>query len=89
MILYKCVFLRYVCGSIVISKGNISNLPKSIHKERIIFERFEKDAKLPKGPAIPNPGPTFPRQVATAEKVLSKSNPSRDTMISPRKKIEI
>lgn len=60
-----------------------------MHRERTIFERSENAEKFPKGPAIPNPGPTLPRQVATAEKVLSKSKPSNDTKIRPRKKIDM
>ena len=55
--------------------GNISNRPNSIAKVSTIFEKFENPAYPPKGPAIPNPGPTLLKQDAVAVNVVSKSSP--------------
>ena len=44
--------------------GKISNLPNSIAKDKVSFDRFENPEKFPLGPTIPNPGPIFPMPVS-------------------------
>ena len=56
----------------------------SIKNDRITFARSGKLAKLLTGPTVPIPGPTFPRQVATAPAEEIKSNPKIDNNIDPR-----
>ena len=60
--------------------GKISNLPNSIAKDKVSFDRFENPEKFPLGPTIPNPGPIFRMQATTELKVVVKSNPSSDTI---------
>ena len=60
--------------------GKISNLPNSIAKDKVSFDRFENPEKFQLGPTIPNPGPIFPMQATTELKVVVKSNPSSDTI---------
>ena len=51
--------------------GKISNLPNSIAKDKVSFDRFENPEKFPLGPTIPNPGPIFPMQATTELKAVS------------------
>ena len=85
--LYDYLFQK--AGEKMISTVKSSNLPISIKKERIIFARSGKCAKLLTGPTVPIPGPTFPRQVATAPAAVRKSNPKIDNKIEPNTNIEI
>ena len=68
---YKSYLLDQVEGDIARSKGKISNLPKSIVKERITVEKSEYAAKLEAGPTPPKPGPMLLMQAVTAEKLVS------------------
>lgn len=69
--------------------GKISNLPNSIAKDNVNFDRFENSEKFPLGPTIPNPGPILPMQATTELKVVVKSNPSSDTMRDNKNKSSI
>ena len=61
------------------TRGKISNLPKSISIHKTNFTKGEKSAKFSTGPTPPNPGPTFPTQVITAVKEVV--NPKLSTEI--------
>ena len=67
-------FLLQVDGMRAIRSGKISSRPKSMAKERTIFEKSLYCAYEPIGPTIPKPGPMLLKQAATAEKFVSKSN---------------
>ena len=70
-------FFDQVDGESAISKGKISSRPNNIAKERTIFEISEYSAKFNDGPTKLKPGPTLLKQVAAAEKFVSKSNGSK------------
>lgn len=66
-------------------KVNNSNLPAIIKSERITLEKSEKTEKFIVGPTRLNPGPMFPTQVNTEEKVVIRSNPLREMTREPAK----
>ena len=53
--------------------GKISNLPRSMSRQRISLENGEKNARFSVGPAIFRPGPTLLKQVVTAVIFVAKS----------------
>lgn len=61
------------------SRGKISNLPKSMAAESTSLERLESREKFPIGPTTPNPGPILLKQASTEVRVVSISNPSKET----------
>ena len=62
--------------------GKISRRPNSMSAESTNFEKSEKALKFPVGPTMPRPGPMLLKVQMTAEKVVSKPLPSRDTRTS-------
>ena len=70
-------FFDQVDGERAMSNGKISSRPNNIAKERTIFEISEYSAKFNDGPTKLKPGPTLLKQVAAAEKFVSKSNGSK------------
>ena len=54
--------------------GNNSSLPASISKIKTHFEKALNWEKLPIGPTSSSPGPTLLKVVATAVKVVTRSN---------------
>ena len=77
-LIYLCLsyFSLHTEGEKSITIGNISSLPSSMSRERIIFESGEKNAKFSAGPTSPSPGPILLMHAATAEKVVSIDLPS-------------
>ena len=73
----------------MIKTVNNSNLPMSIRKDNKIFARSGKCAKFATGPTVPIPGPTLPKQVATAPTDETKSNPKMERSIEPKTNIKI
>ena len=75
---------------LIASTANNSNLPNSIAKLKIHFEKSDKLEKLPFGPIIsPKPGPTFDIDVAAADIDVVKSKPLVDRRAVIIKKITI
>ena len=69
--------------------GNSSSRPASISKESTSLDSGEKIPKFPVGPISERPGPTLFNVVATAVKLVTRSNSSKlmikmDTAISMR-----
>lgn len=56
--------------------GKISRRPKSIAKDKTIFETPLYSANDPIGPTTLNPGPTLLKQVTAAEMFVSNPNGS-------------
>ena len=69
--------------------GKSSSLPRSIAKERSIFEKAEYSEKFDVGPTASKPGPTLLKQAAVAEKLVSieKGSKERSKNIAPKQKI--
>ena len=70
-------------------RGKISSLPTSISIDITIFDKLEKEPKLPKGPTSPSPGPTLFKVAAIAVKVVVRSKLSKEIRSTEAVKIKI
>lgn len=66
-------------GTSIIRIGRHSSLPKSISKDKMIFEKSEKNAKFSIGPTLLIPGPMLLKQAVTEVNVVAKSLLSKET----------